>query len=246
MAGNAYDRVLTGVRGRGDSPGTLPVMLKGGSWVSTHPLNLRVHDLCMQGMDGADRSVGFRCAQPDPEPDRPPRSAGAPAVLRVARDFDAAVAEARARGVPLFLSLVHDTCGQCDRTVAQVFRDPSFVRYCNENLVVVVGHQPWDADDDPHPARADGSCTVHDGIRCREHEEAYRRGLAVVRRFRTSPGNFVLDPFRTGKGAGEGALLLPEEAIPKGGDSVRPYLEAFDRARDLLGRRGAEGDAPPR
>jgi formylglycine-generating enzyme required for sulfatase activity len=234
MAGNAYDRVRTRVRGGEERAEILPVMLKGGSWLSSHPLNLRVLDLCMQGMDGAERSVGFRCAMADPEPDRPSRRAGEAPVLRIARDWDAAIAEARSRKVPVFLSLLHDTCGQCDRTIAQVYRDPRFVAYCNEHLVVVLGHQPWDADDDPHPGRTDGTCTVHAGVTCREHEELYRRGLAVVRRFRTSPGNFLLDPFRTGEGQEGKPLLLPESAIPKGGDSVDPYLEAFDRARALL------------
>jgi len=228
MAGNAYDRVETG---RG------PVMLKGGSWVSAHPLNLRVLDLCMQPAEVAEGSVGFCCAMDDPEPDRKPRTAEERPVLRVARDFDAAVAEAKARKVPIFLSLLHDTCGQCDRTIAQCYRDPEFVRFCNENMVVVLGHQPWDAGDAPHAARPDGSCTVHPGLTCREHEELYRRGLAVVGGFRTSPGNFVLDPFRTEKGAGEKAVLVPEGALPKWGNAVAEYLAAFRRAGEAMAGR---------
>jgi len=243
MAGNAYDRVMTpAARYRGPTtgepsrPSMLPVMLKGASWLSPSPLNLRVLDLCMQPMEAADRSVGFRCAMDDPEPARPPRAADAAPVLRLARDFDAAVAEAKARGVPIFLSLLHDTCGQCDRTLAQCYRDPRFVAYCNEKMVVVLGHQPWDAEDRPHPERADGSCTVHPGLSCREHEELYRRGLSVVGRFVTSPGNFVLDPRRTAKGAGERAVLVPEMALPKWGDAVDATLAAFDRARAAMAR----------
>jgi len=247
MAGNAYDRVMTPRRGGEEGARTsLPVMLKGGSWVSAHPLNLRVLDLCMQGMDAAEGSVGFRCAMDDPEPDRPPRRADDAPVLRIARDWDAALAEARARKVPVFLSLLHDTCGQCDRTIAQTFRDPRFVKYCNENLVVVLGHQPWDADDDPHRARADGSCTVHPGITCREHEELYRRGLAVVRRFQTSPGNFVLDPFRADPEAGAKGILIPERELPKGGHTVDGYLEAFERARALLNTPGTRSASESR
>jgi len=174
--------------------------------------------------------VGFRCAMDDPEPDRAPRTAAPAPVLRIARDFDAAVAEARARKVPLFLSLLHDTCGQCDRTIAQCYRNPRFVAFCNEHVVVVLGHQPWDADDHPHPARADGSCTVHPGVACREHEELYRRGLAVVGGFRTSPGNFVLDPRKMEKGAGSKAVLVPEAELPKWGDDVDAYLDAFRKA----------------
>jgi formylglycine-generating enzyme required for sulfatase activity len=237
MAGNAYDRVMARAgRGRaGEEPVRgAPVMLKGGSWVSAHPLNLRVLDLCMQPAEVADASVGFRCAMDDPDPDRKPRTAEERPVLRLAKDFDAAVAEAKSRKVPIFLSLLHDTCGQCDRTIAQCYRDPRFVKYCNENMVVVLGHQPWDAGDRPHAARADGSCTVHPGLACREHEELYRRGLAVVGGFQTSPGNFVLDPSRTEKGAGAKAVLVEERALPKWGDAVDAYLQAFDRARAAM------------
>ena len=151
---------------------------------------------------------------------------------------DARLRRHRGRGPrpkgPIFLSLLHDTCGQCDRTIAQCYRDPEFVRYCNENMVVVLGHQPWDADDRPHAARPDGSCTVHPGLTCREHEELYRRGLAVVGGFRTSPGNFVLDPFRTEKGAGGKAILGPERSLPKWGDAVEEYLAAFRGAAEVL------------
>ncbi len=242
MAGNAYDRVTIAGSGRDGKRSELPVMLKGGSWASAHPLNLRVLDLCMQPMEAADRTVGFRCAMDDPEPDRAPRAAADRPVLRLAKDFDAAVAEARSRRVPIFLSLLHDTCGQCDRTIAQCYRDPRFVRYCNEKMVVVFGHQPGDAEDRPHPERADGSCTVHAGLTCRQHEELYRRGLAVVGRFVVSPGNFVLDPFGTEKGAGAKAVLVGEEALPKWGDAVDAYLEGFDRARERL---AAGAQAPP-
>lgn len=238
MAGNVYDRVMTPSRYRGPdgTPSLQPVMLKGASWLSPSPLNLRVLDLCMQPMEVADRSVGFRCAMDDPEPARPPRTADAAPVLRLARTFDAAVAEAKSRGVPIFLSLLHDTCGQCDRTVAQCYRDPRFVAYCNEKMVVVMAHQPWDAEDRPHPERADGSCTVHAGLTCREHEELYRRGLSVVGRFLTSPGNFVLDPRKCAKGAGDAAVLVPERQLPKWGDAVDAYLAAFDRARAAMAR----------
>lgn len=225
MAGNAYDRVETG---RG------PRMLKGGSWLSPHPLNLRVLDLCMQPLEAADRSVGFRCAMDDPEPDRPPRARPPPPSLRLARDFDAAVEEARRRDVPIFLSLLLDSCGQCDRMRAQLFRDPRFVEYCNKHLVVVVGHQPGDAVLDPHPANADGSCPLYPGLRCDEHEMLFQRGLEVVGRFAVSPGNFVLHPAKTERGAGAAAVLVPERDLPKWGGGVEDYLAAFDRARRAL------------
>jgi hypothetical protein len=225
MAGNAYDRVMA--RGR-------PVMIKGGSWLSPHPLNLRVLDLCMQPMEVADKSVGFRCAMDDPEPDRAPRVAEKAPALKLAKSWSKAVEEARARKVPIFLALHHDTCGQCDRTRAQLFTDPRFVAFCNERLVVAFGMDPKDAEFDPHPSNADGSCPLMPGIDCIDHMEIYRDGLFVVRVFRVSPGNFVLDPFLAEKDAGGKAVLVGEADLPKSGTGVDAYLAAFARAEAAL------------
>ncbi len=225
MAGNAYDRVMT----RG-----MPVMIKGGSWLSPHPLNLRVLDLCMQPMEAAEGSVGFRCAMDDPEPERAPRVAESAPALKLAHTWKEAVETARARRVPIFLTLHHDTCGQCDRMRAQLFKDPRFVAFCNERLVVAFGMDPKDAEFDPHPENADGSCSQVDGISCVDHQEIYRDGLFVVRVFVVSPGNFVLDPFACEKNAGPKAILVPERELPKSGTAVDAYLAAFARAEAAL------------
>jgi len=225
MAGNVYERVLH--QGR-------PVMIKGGSWVTAHPLNLRVLDLCMQPMEVAERSVGFRCAMTDPDPDRAPRTAAPPATLKLAKSWDAAVAEARRRRVPLFLSLQFDTCGQCDRTRAQLFRDPRFVAYCNARLVVAIGHKPGHAGEDPHPPREDDSCPLYDGLECWEHEAIFNYALPVVGRFQVSPGNFVLQPDRCEVDAGRRAMLVQERELAKWGNDVEGYLAAFERARKLM------------
>jgi len=240
MAGNAYERVMTRV----PSGERLPVMLKGGSWLSPHPLNLRVMDMCMQPMQAAERSVGFRCVMDDPEPDRAPRRAAAAPALRLAPSLDEAVAEARRRHVPIFLVLLYDSCGQCDRLRAETFTDPRFVAYCNEHLVMAVGHQPGDAFEDPHPAGEDDACPLYPGLTCRQHEILFGQGLAVVGSFVVSPGCFVLDPERVAAGAGAGAVLVGERAFPKWGAAVDAYLAAFDRARALLG--GAGGNPGPR
>lgn len=225
MAGNAYDRVLTH---------GAPVMVKGGSWLSPHPLNLRVLDLCMQPMEVADGSVGFRCAMDDPEPERAPRKAEPAPALKLVPTWEAAVAEARERRVPIFLSLQLDTCGQCDRTRAQLFRDPRFVAFCNERLVVAFGMDPGDAEFDPHPENADGSCPLMPGISCDEHRVLFREALAVVRIFSVSPGNFLLDPFACEKDAGPRAILVGEREVPKSGTGVDAYLAAFARAEAAL------------
>jgi len=178
----------------------------------------------MQPMEVAEGSVGFRCAMRDPEPDRAPRVREAPATLRLALGWDEAVAEARERGAPIFLSLQFDTCGQCDRTRAQLFRDPRFVAYCNAHMVVAIGHKPGDAMGDPHPENADGTCPLYPGLECWHHEAIFNKALPVVDRFDVSPGNFVLAP--DGK-----TILVRERELPKWGDPVNAYLEMFERAR---------------
>ncbi len=230
MAGNAYERVMMTIPdGR-----VLPVMLKGGSWASPHPLNLRVLDMCVQPMEVAEGTVGFRCVMDDPEPTRPARRPATAPALTLATDLTVAVAEARRRRVPIFLSLQYDTCGQCDRTRAQLFLDPRFVAYCNEHLVVVVGHQPGDAFESPHAPGEEDRCPLYPGLTCQQHEVLFGQGLAVVGEFYTSPGNFVLHPDRIAKGAGEAAVLIAEDALPKWGNAVDAYLAAFEQARRLL------------
>ncbi|MHC4849424.1 MAG: SUMF1/EgtB/PvdO family nonheme iron enzyme, partial [Planctomycetota bacterium] len=214
MAGNASERTRS-ERG--------PVIIKGGSWVTPHTLNLRVMDMCVQPMDVAERSVGFRCAMKDAEPARATRKREAPATLKYAKSWKAAVAEATKRGVPIFLSLQFDTCGQCDRTRAQLFRDPRFVAYCNEKMVVAIGHRPGDAVDEPHAEADDGSCSLYPGLKCHEHHAVFNKAIMAVGRFAVSPGNFVLSP--DGK-----KVLIAEKELPKWGWATDEYLAAFERA----------------
>lgn len=229
MAGNAYDRVVDSRRGGA------PVVIKGGSWLSPHPLNLRVLDMCVQPMGVADRSVGFRCAMDDPGV---AVLTGSPKRLRVAHDFDEAIEEATERQVPIFLSLHYDTCGQCDRTRAQLFTDPRFIDYCNENLVVVVGHDPGDALLDPHPEGDDGRCPFYPDLECWEHLHIFRQAMQYVRDFQISPGNFVLDPNHCNLNtAPDQRRLIAERELSKWGNDVDGYLDAFERARAMLRER---------
>jgi hypothetical protein len=62
----------------------------------------------------------------------------------------------------------------------------------------------------------------------------FKEGLEVVGVFRTSPGNFVLHPDRCEKGAGAAAVLAGEADLPKWGNAVEDYLEAFERARAMV------------
>ncbi|MHC4931216.1 MAG: SUMF1/EgtB/PvdO family nonheme iron enzyme [Planctomycetota bacterium] len=230
MAGNVYERVMTATRDGHE----LPVMVKGGSWLSPHPMNLRVLDLCMQPMEVAERSVGFRCAMKDPEPERPVRAPAPTRPLELALSWEEAVKEAKRRRVPIFLSLHFDTCGQCDRTREQCFKDPRFVAYCNEHIVVAVGQRPGDAAENPHPPNADDSCPLHAGLECWQHEAIFNKAIEVVEQFRMSPGNFVLHPDRCERGAGGKAMLVRELELPKWGNAVEEYIAAFERARKSM------------
>jgi formylglycine-generating enzyme required for sulfatase activity len=250
-AGNVYERVYGGGRGRGG----LPTMIRGGSWASPHPLNLRTFDLCMQPMEVADRTVGFRCVVREGEglPAADATSSGGAAedgeALRMARSWRDAVTEARERNVPLLLSLQYDTCGQCDRIKVGLFRDPAFVSYCNENAVLAVGHIYWDGSDDPHPEGDDGRCPLYPQLSCHEHIDLFYEGLKRVEGFRISPGNFILDPRASdeavegegGEGSGEVDrpaarwVLIEEGELPKWGGGAQTYVEKLREAQSVLG-----------
>lgn len=246
MAGNVYERVRLPARGG------LPVMIKGGAWVTAHPLNLRVHDLCMQPMHVAERSVGFRCAVavdvlarplPPPAPGRtfaegdrpapaPPLDAlPPPAALRLARSLAEGLRQARERNCPILLCLHYDTCGQCDRTRAQVLSDPLFIAEANERCVVVVGQHPHDAEDAPHPSRPDGACSLWPALDCAAHEAAFFEGVEASGGFRISPGHFILTP----RDPPAGSVLIGEEDLPKSGHGTSAHLEAIRAAQERLG-----------
>jgi len=233
MAGNAYERVFADARPGRDEV-RFPSIIKGGSWLSPHPLNLRVLDLCVQDMRAADGSVGFRCVMDDPEPARPAPKAEARPRLMLATSLASAVKEARERRVPIFAAQLVDTCGQCDRVRAQIFRDPRFIEYANQHLVVVVGHHPGDAQLDPHPESADGACPLYPGLTCDQHLLCFIRLQEVLGAFQGSPGMWVLDPARVEKDAGEKAVLVGESRFPKNGTGVETFLAAFEEARKAL------------
>ena len=228
MAGNVYERVYTR-RGGGAE---LPVMIRGGSWASPSPLNLRTFDLCMQPMEVSDRTVGFRCVVRE--------GVGLPIApsekLRFAHSWRDALMEARERNVPILLSLQYDTCGQCDRTKVGLFRDPTFVHYVNEHVVMALGHVAGDAADDPHPEDADGNCTLYAGLACHEHIDLFYEGLKRVEGFVVSPGNFILDP-RTDDESRDAVkwILVDERELPKWGGGADIYVAKLKDAQAKLG-----------
>ncbi len=246
MAGNVYERVFAQRDGQ-----QIPVMIKGGSWVTAHPLNLRVLDLCMQPMDASEQSVGFRCmvweadlaaplaAVSGPAPALPPppvlKRLAAPPALLLARGFGAGVAEAQERNCVLLLSLHLDTCGQCDRTREQILTDPALVRHLNEACVTVVGQDPGDAGQHPHRPLADGGCPLHPGLSCAAHQEIFRQALTVVRSFVVSPGTFILTPHAAPGAGPEDWILVGERDLPKNGEGAAILLEKLKQAQAKLG-----------
>jgi formylglycine-generating enzyme required for sulfatase activity len=228
MAGNVYERVYADGRAA-----ALPVMIRGGSWASPHPLNLRTFDLCMQSMDVAERTVGFRCVVRS----GPGLPAAPPEALRLAHSWEEARHEALERNVPILLSLQLDTCGQCDRTKVGLFMDPEFIRCCNEQCVVAFGQTPGDSGGAPHPAGVDGRCSLFPQITCLEHLALFDEGLKRVSAFVVSPGNFLLDPRVPDEETSPARRILVDESeLPKWGGGADVYIAKIAEAQAKLGK----------
>ena len=121
---------------------------------------------------------------------------------------------------------------QPSEAVAQLFRARRFVAYANEHLVVLVGHHVGDAAlfsrKDKDPPR------LYEGIDDVDLQAIFRRGLHTVGTFVVSPGNFLLDPFKTARPAE--VVLVGEADLPKWGGGVERYLAAFESARKQIFR----------
>jgi formylglycine-generating enzyme required for sulfatase activity len=229
MAGNVYERVWSGTRwGRRD----LPVMIRGASWASPHPMNLRTNCLCMQPMGVADRTVGFRCVVRS-GPGLPPSTRER---LRFARSWEEAREEAKARNCPILASLQYDTCGQCDRVRVGLFRDPAFIRFVNEHAVLIVGHKPGDAEDAPHTPGPDDACPLYPGLTCLDHHVIWDDLLPRVERFRISPGMFILDPRVEDSRPRSERILVGEAALPKWGGGAEVYIARLKEAQARMGK----------
>lgn len=228
MAGNVYERVWTTRSGS-----RAPVMIRGASWASPSHLNLRTFDLCMQPMDVSDRTVGFRVViRRRPELQR--TDAASPA-LRLSRSWSRARDEARARNVPILALLHFDTCGQCDRTRVGYLADPDFVRYVNENAVVVVGQDPGDAELKPHMPDPQGRCPLWPGMTCITHMTNFSVLRSLVGGFRVSPGQFILDPRVDDSRPVTERILIGEMRLPKWGGGTETFLEALQEAQRRMG-----------
>lgn len=256
MAGNVYERTywdnVKPVEGeRGDDPW----MIKGGSWLSPHWWNLRCICRCGQPMDAMDGSVGFRVVVRDNEI---LTGLGArQARLRVVCDLYDAFEEASSRNVPVFVWLGVETCGQCDRVQAQVFRDPRFVAYCNENLVVMVGLWRRNGNGVPKlPLGPNETFFAHTDQELSKLEQVYTdfrdddRVLTMVPlppeglTYNVSPGMYVLNPHGDLIESHEQTQLFPDAAFRhlKTGAGVDKFLDLFRQAQEQLGPGQTYGD----
>lgn len=249
MAGNVYDRCYWFETPEDIKPDAVPRMIRGGSWVSPHWANLRCIDRCAQPMDAAEGSVGFRCLIRDPAVLKAVGEGSRP-VLRIHDDVDTAFKEAAARNVPIFLFLSYETCGQCDRTRAQVFTDKRFIEYMNEHAVVLAGQDPGDGRDDPVEP-AEGPSLLYPGCRAEKLQATFDyfcRAVNVkvvpkrISEFRISPGQFALNPHLELHEEPDDMILIAEEHLRKSGDDPMGIIEQLKNAQALLGEGQSRDD----
>jgi hypothetical protein len=226
MAGNAYERVWVDRGGR-----RAPVMIRGGSWASPHPMNLKTMDLCMQDDRVAERTVGFRVVTRTGE-GLPPRQVER---LRLAQTWEDAVREAQERNVPILVTLHYDTCGQCDRMKVGVLADPAFIAYANEHFVVLAGQDPGDAGSQPHTPGPEDMCPYWQGLSCLEHQLNFLSVADLVGGFAISPGNYFVNPHVGDDAEPEERILVVERELPKWGGGTEKYLKEARNAQAALG-----------
>lgn len=61
-----------------------------------------------------------------------------PTELQVLTDLDAAKAQSKETGKPIFLEFMSSNCPHCQAFKKTVLSDPAFVAYANKNLIIVI------------------------------------------------------------------------------------------------------------
>jgi formylglycine-generating enzyme required for sulfatase activity len=249
MAGNTYSRAYWDSDLTVDDTLDLgdPTMLKGGAWVSPNWWNLRCVCRCGQGMDAMDGSVGLRVIVRDEEVLR--HFVTEDPQLRVFTNTSDAYFEAESRNVPILLYLGFERCGQCDRVQAQLFKDPEFVAYCNENLVVLVGHSAREWNDLPKtPLAPGGIFFAHTNAALEEMYEVYLDfGLERDPRLGPLPDSialFTISPLLALINPHRDMIIDPQDAVLKDerdlwslktGSVTVNWREHFEEAQAMLG-----------
>ncbi|MEE9311657.1 MAG: SUMF1/EgtB/PvdO family nonheme iron enzyme [Planctomycetota bacterium] len=242
-AGNVSERVYHFARPQDIDPDVNPVMLKGGSWATTHWANLRCNDEDFQKMDVAEGTIGFRTVIRNTDvitalgiDNRP--------VLRIMDNLDDALEEAAKRNVPVLLFLSYDTCGRSDRIRAEIFTDDKFINYMNANCVVLAGNNFGDAGEANQVDNSEGPSVLYNGCdaeKIREVFDEFCTAIDVSRvpeeiwDFKVSPGVFALNPHEDLFDEAENLLLVSESEFPKNGEAVDKYIANMKKAQKALG-----------
>lgn len=242
-SGNVSERVYHFMRPQDIDPEIDPVMLKGGSWATTHWSNLRCNDEDYQKMDVAEGTVGFRTVIRNADVITALGINTKP-VLQIMDDLEAAFEEAAKRNVPILLFLSFDTCGRSDRIRAEIFTDEKFIKYMNANCVVLAGNSPGDAsteqvDNDEGPSILYNGC---DAAKIREVHDDICKYIDLLRfpeaiwDHKISPGVFALNPHEDLFDDTTNMLLANEADFPKNGEAVDVYLANMKKAQAALGK----------
>ncbi|MHC4840933.1 MAG: formylglycine-generating enzyme family protein [Planctomycetota bacterium] len=241
-AGNVSERVYHFARPQDIEPDTNPVMLRGGSWATTHWANLRCSDEDFQKMDVAEGTVGFRTVIRNKDVIHALGIDTKP-VLRIMDSLDDALEEAAKRNVPILLFLAFDTCGRSDRIRAEIFTDAKFIEYMNANCVVLAGHNAGDAGTDTVDGE-EGPSVLYNGCDAEKIREVYAEFCEIIDvsripeeiwDFKLSPGVFALNPHEELFDDAINLLLVGEDEFPKNGEAVDVYLANMKKAQAVLG-----------
>lgn len=149
------------------------------------------------------------------------------------RSFWDAVDEARRRNCILFVTLHWDGCGNCDRFMSKITREPRFVSHVNTRVVPVLGvqHHPGMA---PHASLPDGRCPFHPPLRCEEHRACFDAALDAMEWFPMSPGHAILTPHVEPTAGADAFVLVGDDRLPDEG-TVESWLDAFEACQARLG-----------
>ncbi|MCF6227899.1 MAG: SUMF1/EgtB/PvdO family nonheme iron enzyme [Planctomycetes bacterium] len=242
-AGNVSERVYHFNRVQDIDPEFFPVMLKGGSWATTHWANLRCNDEDYQKMDVADGTVGFRTVIRKAEVIAALGIDSKP-ILRIMDNLDDALEEAAKRNVPVLLFLSNDTCGRGDRIRAEIFTNDKFIEYMNSNCVVLAGNNFGDAGEGNGVDSQNGPSLLYNGCAAEKIREVYdefcvaidvSRIPEAIWDFKVSPGVFALNPHEDLFDEAENLLLVGESEFPKNGEAVSKYIANMKKAQKALG-----------
>lgn len=145
--------------------------------------------------------------------------------LRYLPSYEAAMLEARVRGVPIFFSRHKDGCGRCERQKASVFGTSAFRAWAAKHVVVLFAHNERGHEEDratDAEGRETRSCTLYPGLSCRDHldiavqtQNAREEHLPRVPFLELCPNSWLIAPWLgLASGTGSDAPTSAEHVVP--------------------------------